>query len=142
MKFLNRILVPIDFSEDCRCALRAADEQAARWGSELILLHVKKPADLPSTRLVIEEEAIRRWARWIVHTPPAKVRFILRYGEVAEEILKVAGQYEPRKIIIGRGGHGSRPESIVTTIGQYFPGLVEAVSAKRDDVYVHAVMRN
>jgi nucleotide-binding universal stress UspA family protein len=138
MRKLNWILVPIDFSEESRLALQAADRQADLWGSGLILLHVKKPTDLPPTRLVIEEEAIRRWARWVEHTPQDKISFMTCTGDPTDEILKIARQYVPRKIIMGRGGNAQQAGSVTQTVGRYFPGLVEAVSAKRDDIFLHA----
>jgi nucleotide-binding universal stress UspA family protein len=138
MKYANWILVPIDFSEDSRLALKAADGQAHRWGSGLILLHVKKPTEHPRTRMTIEEEVIRRWARWVEQTPRHRVSFMTCYGDPAEEILKIAEQYKPRKIIMGRGGDAWRAGSVTEAVGQHFQGLVEAISAVRDDVYLHA----
>jgi nucleotide-binding universal stress UspA family protein len=42
---LKRILVPVDFSEPSRGALRFAREWAGRFGSEVYLLHVIEPAN-------------------------------------------------------------------------------------------------
>lgn len=42
---LKRILVPVDFSEPSRGALRFARDWAARFGSEVCLLHVIEPAN-------------------------------------------------------------------------------------------------
>jgi nucleotide-binding universal stress UspA family protein len=43
MPSLDRILLPVDFSERCQGAARYAEALAARFGSELTLLHVLPP---------------------------------------------------------------------------------------------------
>jgi hypothetical protein len=89
---------------------------------------------------VIEEGAIRRWARWVKRTPKNRVCFMTCQGDPAEEILKIAGQYNVRKIVMGRGGDAHRTGRVTEAVGEGFPGLVEAVSVTRDDIFLHATV--
>ena len=137
MKYVNWILVPIDFSEDSRIALQTADNQADLWKTGLVLLHVKPSASSPRTRLSIEAGALERWGKYIQRTSLDNVAFLTCNGDAADEILRVAEQYRPRKIIMGHGGDSFQPGSVTQAVGEGFPGVVEAVSQTADDVYTH-----
>jgi nucleotide-binding universal stress UspA family protein len=138
MKYVNWILVPIDFSDESRLALEYADRQANMWNAGLILLHVKKPITAPRPHLTIEESGLERWGRWITQTPPDQVTYLTCVGEPAEEILRIAEQYRPRKIVMGRGGDAVHSGTVTREVARGFPGLLEAISRSHDDVFVHA----
>lgn len=139
MKYVNWILVPIDFSESSRQALETADQQAMIWQAGLILLHVRKPHEMTRTRLSFAKGSVEKWGRFIKQTPPEQVAFLTCVGDPADEILRIAEQYRPRKIIMGRGGDGNQVGSVTRAVGAGFPGIIEAVSAKHNDLFLHAV---
>jgi nucleotide-binding universal stress UspA family protein len=62
----GRILVPLDFSDPTRKALKYAARFAEQFGSRIILLHVLEPAmspDFTSFPLVMDEEKVMENAR-------------------------------------------------------------------------------
>lgn len=138
MKYMNWILVPIDFSAESRRALQAADRQAARWGTGLLLVHVKEARQTPQTRLTFHAGSLERWSRFVVHADPRHVAYHTCAGDPAEEILHVAEQYRPRKIVMGRGGTRQRPGPVTRAVAAGYPGLVEVVSPHRDDIFMRA----
>lgn len=137
MKYANCILVPIDFSEDSRFAMETADRHAARCGSDLILLHVRKPAEHARTRMSIEENALERWVRWIEHTLKDRITVMTLPGDPVEVILQIAAQYQIRKIIMGRGGDAMRPGSVAEAVGRGFPGDFRTASVTHGDDFAH-----
>ncbi len=84
MKYVNWMLVPIDYSEESKMALEAADRQAAHRNAGLILLHVRKLQMTPRTRLTTQESGLERWGRFIKHTPPENVAYITCTGDPAD----------------------------------------------------------
>jgi nucleotide-binding universal stress UspA family protein len=78
---LKRILVPVDFSEPSRGAVRFAREWAARFGSEVCLLHVIEPA---STYGVVGIEPV------LVPLPPPDF-----HAETRTELEKIVKQEFP-----------------------------------------------
>ncbi len=99
MKF-ERILVPIDFSDQSRMALRAADELATSYGATLKLLHVhpivgvavmdftyiERPQDV--VRVVEAAEAqLRGWAQEL-QTPQSRLQVEVATGDPVLEIVR------------------------------------------------------
>ena len=99
MKF-ERILVPIDFSDQSRLALRAADELATSYGATLKLLHVhaivgvavmdftyiERPQDV--VRVVEAAEAqLRGWAQEL-QTPQSRLQVEVATGDPVLEIVR------------------------------------------------------
>ncbi len=99
MKF-ERILVPIDFSDQSRIALRAADELAMSYGATLKLLHVhaivgvavmdftyiERPQDV--VRVVEAAEAqLRGWAQDLA-TPQSRLQVEVATGDPVLEIVR------------------------------------------------------
>jgi nucleotide-binding universal stress UspA family protein len=140
MKYVNWILVPTNFSKDSELALEEAKQQAARRGSGVIVLHVKAPADLPQARTSIEEEAVDRMMSRKTAAPEEPLAFITCSGDPVDIILRMAAQYRPRKIIMGRGGDAFRSGSVTEAVAQKYQGIVESVSATHDDISIHAAV--
>lgn len=138
MKYVNWVLVPIDFSKESRLALELADRQTACWNAGLILLHVRKPREAIQTRLTIGKSAVEKWGRYVTHTAPDRVAYLTCVGEPVDEILRIAEQFRPRKIVMGRGGTKWQAGSVTQAVGAGFPGIVEAVSALHEDIFIHA----
>ncbi len=99
MKF-ERVLVPIDFSDQSRVALRAADELASTYGATLKMLHVhaivgvavmdftyiERPQDV--VRVVEAAEAqLRAWAQDL-STPQGRVQIEVATGDPVLEIVR------------------------------------------------------
>ena len=115
---LKRILVPVDFSRPSRRALRFAREWAARFGSEIFLLHVIEPwstvsafgagpvapplppLDFPNqAREELEKLAYQEFS------DATKVSVHLRDGVAYDEIATAARDLGADLIIIATHGH-------------------------------------
>jgi universal stress protein A len=102
MPKLERILVPVDFSASARDAVRYAEAVAARFGSEVTLLHVVPPyhfgfsmAELPGARHEHVEARNRSVQHALENFPESSpgvvpIRREMREGEAAEEIIQRA----------------------------------------------------
>lgn len=135
---LQRLLVPLDFSLPSRRALRFAGEWAARFGSEVALLHVVAPVDpvlafgtSPSAPpfppvdfhgpAKAELEKLARTA----FPESVKVSVYLRDGVAYDEIVRAARELEADLIILSTHGRtglahalmGSTAERVVRHAG-------------------------
>ena len=111
---LNRILVPIDFSECSHKALRYAASFAKQFSAEVLLLHVVELI-LPPPELVIvasgpvdmrlREEAAKKLSEWrqqiVAH---ASVKAVIRDGTPYREIVRAADENNIDLIILGTHG--------------------------------------
>jgi nucleotide-binding universal stress UspA family protein len=131
---INRILVPIDFSEHSRDALRYAVDLGAIFDSELILVFVVEsmgyPADLGYGQVAIPQiereltergrAELERLAREAVGGVLA-VKIHVPAGRPFVEIIKAAREFEADMIVIATHGHtgvehilfGSTAEKVV-----------------------------
>lgn len=131
---LNRILVPIDFSEHSRKALQYAIPFAMQFNASIDLVYVVEPTIYPADFSFgqvgfpnVEDELRRRGAeeldmlieREIAGVVPA--RKIILTGKASYEIITYAGQNKIDLIIIATHGHsgfehalfGSTTEKVV-----------------------------
>jgi universal stress protein A len=111
---LNRILVPVDFSEPSRKALHYAVYFARQFNAEVLLLHVVELlppppyyllADSSSLDIKLREEAVKRLSQWrkeIVSQAPAKAT--VRSGTAWQEIIRAADESNVDLIIMGTYG--------------------------------------
>ncbi len=74
---MKRILVPIDFSEQAKCAVKTAGQIARKTGAEVYLLHM---IDLPSNESDIEAHADA--------SSPAKMLYLKKIHEKFREFLR------------------------------------------------------
>jgi nucleotide-binding universal stress UspA family protein len=114
---LKRILVPLDFSPPSRRALRFAREWAARFGSEIYLLHVIEPTNtygllgtepimMPIPAPDFHEPARAELEKFVHQEFPdsAKVSVHLRDGVAYDEIAIAAREFGADLIIIATQG--------------------------------------
>ncbi len=128
---LNRILVPVDFSESSRKAVQSAVAFAKQFDAEIVLLHVLEPAppqieimEAALTESSLREEATRELSEWQREavSRSKKVRAVVRNGTAADqEIVKAAKEDDMDLIIMGNHGRlglarvfiGSTAEKVV-----------------------------
>lgn len=130
---IRRILVPIDFSEYSKNALRYAVPFAKHFGAELIVLYVVEPTIYPADFSFghvglpnIEEELRKQSAEELERLAKSiakkvSVRHEIRTGRAFLEIIEAAKEEEADLIIIATHGHtgvehilfGSTAEKVV-----------------------------
>lgn len=121
---MEKILVPVDFSDESGQLLAAAEEAARTRGSSLLLLHVVEPVPdtagigmdpsmtpLPSVQNFeaeekIEAERLRKLAAGLeARGIPCSIE--VRLGLPADEILDAAAEYAAGLVVMGSHGHGA-----------------------------------
>ena len=131
---IQRILVPIDFSEHSKNALRHAISYAKQFDAELLLMYVVEPtvnaADLSFGQVALpsnEKELRQRGKTGLEDLAKkqvgkrARVRTIIRTGKPFVEIINVAREEKIDLVIIATHGHsgveallfGSTTEKVV-----------------------------
>lgn len=97
---IENVLVPIDFSDQSRAALRAADELASMWEARLTLLHVhaivgvavldftyiERPQDLVRVTEAAEAQ-LRKWTEGL-RRPPEMLNIEVVTGDPVTEIVR------------------------------------------------------
>jgi nucleotide-binding universal stress UspA family protein len=129
---LRRILVPIDFSDCSKEALRCAVPFARHFGASLLALHVVQPA-YPADPCLINQyeqfesslvESSKSWlAQLLLAMVPSEVpvQAFVRTGHPATEIVHVAREMRADMVIISTHGYtgikhvvfGSTAENVV-----------------------------
>ncbi len=131
---INKILVPIDFSDYSKNALRYSENFAKKFNAKMYLVYVSEPmiypADfsmgqiaVPTTEVEINkraEEELRSLAESEL-TMGLEVETIIRTGKPFMEIIDTAAEYNIDLIIIATHGHtgvehllfGSTAEKVV-----------------------------
>jgi nucleotide-binding universal stress UspA family protein len=110
MKFLARILAPVDFSERCAGAARYGAALARRFQSELILLHVLPPAPPELNEEIFQRNAAETERR--LATFPAggldgaPARRIVIKGDPARKIVQYAQDEHADLILMPTHGFG------------------------------------
>ncbi|MGA0848743.1 MAG: universal stress protein [Chthoniobacterales bacterium] len=121
---MQKLLVPVDFSDTQGRLLAAAEAEAKIRGASLFLLHVIEPAaevagfetDPEMMRLRIgqdleaeqriEGERIKELAKQ-VEARGFKCESTVRFGLPADEILSVAAEHGADLLVMGSHGHGA-----------------------------------
>lgn len=112
---LKRILVPLDFSESSRRALRYAESFARQFNAELLLLHVVEPVPPPPPDYIINdsfadnnslrEAAQKRMAECRAEMNPCVPnRALIQLGGAWQEIVRAADDNNVDLIVIGNRG--------------------------------------
>lgn len=114
MGALGPILVATDFSRSSENALELATTLAQRLDEEVVLLHVdevSETAPLSELALARRELARRELDRCqrMLGDANVRARVMLRPGDPAREILRVAATHPPGVIVVGT--HGASPSS-------------------------------
>jgi nucleotide-binding universal stress UspA family protein len=109
---LNRILLPTDFSKASHDAARYAMALAARFGSELHIIHVLDLRTTGMAGLLSEESGPRPALESILHSflasemKPFQVRRSLLSGDPGHEIVRYAEQNGTDMIVLSTHGYG------------------------------------
>ena len=111
------LLVPVDFSQHARLALRHATELASLFKARLDLLHVVEEQLHPAFYNTgvysvydmipeIEEQAVEELALFFRETegPDVEAAFHVRHGHAAREIVAFAEEHEPFLIVMATHG--------------------------------------
>jgi nucleotide-binding universal stress UspA family protein len=93
MLSLSRILLPMDFSDQCMATLPYAQAVAAKYHAELILLHVENDAELAKVAKG--------------RLPDINVRRVLYEGDPADVIVEVAKSEQMDLIVMPTHGYGT-----------------------------------
>ncbi len=104
----NPILIPVDFSEPCIAAIKNSYVLAKKENASLLLLNVqakKSGAGLVQDKLEELKNEIKKESG-------LEVEWKIVFGKVANMILKVAKEIEPRYIVIGLNKKGDQNEFI------------------------------
>ncbi|MBI3417502.1 MAG: universal stress protein [Verrucomicrobia bacterium] len=126
---IKKILVPTDFSETSRQALRYALAFAAQFGAELTLLHVITPpdaygeygvVDLAGLVRSLQEASDGELAKLAAAEVPPTVtaRTITRSGTPAQEIIATAGENESDLIIVSTHGRTGLKHVLLGSIAE------------------------
>ncbi len=125
----KKILCPVDFSESSLEALKVANELAAGFGGELVILHVV-PA-IPRISQASEEElkvpvyqaelesVNKNWLEDMIKEKVPEsisVRPTVTSGDAAEEILSQAAAEGADLIVISKGGKKGGESSILGSV--------------------------
>ncbi len=120
---LKRVLVPVDFSEPSRQALRYALSLAKSFNAEIRLLHVVEAVVLPPDVAVVNpaalaealsEEAAKCLSKWREEAAAeGPVLEELRAGTPPREIVEAAGESAVDLIIMGTHGRTGLPGVLI-----------------------------
>ncbi len=131
---ISKVLVPIDFSDYSKSALKYAVSFVKYFGAELILVYVVEPViyppdfsmgqiAIPSADLDMDKRAIDELEKLAMQEIPSaiKVKSIVKTGKPFVEIIETAGEENVDLIIIATHGHtgmehilfGSTAEKVV-----------------------------
>lgn len=103
---IDRILLPVDFTEPSIAAARHAVTLAEKFGSQITLLHVARPgtghlAD-PEGALAFDQRRVQRTVAEVLQTVPSKTLFLV--GDPAKRIAEHARQESVSLILIPTRG--------------------------------------
>jgi len=117
---MQKILVPIDFSEVTDAVLKTATRLAEAFQSEMLLLHIAPPEPdfigydpgPPSVRDQVAEQFREEHQRLqalksTLSLPAEKVSALLVQGPIREKIIKEQERFEADLIVMGSHGHGA-----------------------------------
>ncbi|QNK78853.1 universal stress protein [Winogradskyella sp. PAMC22761] len=112
---MDKIIVPVDFSEQSEFALEAAASLAQKYGSELLVLHM---LELSNTIISSASEALNQEALYFIklaeqkfeiflekpYLKDIKVTKIIKHFKVWSEVNDVAKEYDASIIVMGSQG--------------------------------------
>jgi nucleotide-binding universal stress UspA family protein len=114
---LKRILFPVDFSDRSRGAAPYAEEFAAHFDAELILLHVVQPPDYNtpiSDSHRVQSEGFDKFFGHRLHR--LHVKRLIEHGDPAAKIVELAGIHQADLIIMPTQGMGVYRRLIIGSI--------------------------
>jgi nucleotide-binding universal stress UspA family protein len=126
---LSRILVPIDFSDRCVGAAAYAKLVAARFGSEVVVIHVVEPPQYPvgpeqlaqvveaptlSHRETVAQERVQEFAKLEFADIPTRV--VVNRGDPAGIIVQQARAEKAGLIVMPTHGYGALRRAFVGSV--------------------------
>lgn len=149
---LKNILVPVDFSESSRKAVRYATSFARQFSAQVLLLHVVEPVPPPAPDYIIgdgladsiqTQRAARHLAKWLKAIDSLiPARGSVQTGNASWEIVRAAEENNIDLIVIGMRGRtklarlllGSTAERVV----RHAPCPVMVIREREHDFLVKA----
>ena len=130
---IRRILVPVDFSDFARPAVRYAAELAEKLSAELVLLHVVPdavlalpdavmPTPTPATDLFELTDAAKEGLAHLVAAEKLEKlspRLEVRIGSAAEEIIAAARDLHADLVCIGTHGRGGLARMLLGSVAEH-----------------------
>jgi len=111
---LKTILFPVDFSERSRAAASYAEELAAHFDAELILLHVVEPPDyntsLADSHRIHSEGFDHFFGHRLLRL---RVKRLIEHGDAAGKIVQCAGRHHADLIMVPTQGMGAYRRLII-----------------------------
>ena len=121
---MDKILVPIDFSEHSAYALEVAASLARHHGSELVLLHMMGLSEAILTKDSSQEAAEAHYYMKLTHKrfeefrdkpylKGLKVHEMVQNYKIFSEVNEVAMEVKAELIVMGSHGHGALEEALI-----------------------------
>ena len=121
---MNKIIVPVDFSEQSEFALEAAASLALKHGAELIVLHM---LELSNTIISSANEALHQETLYFIklaeqkfdkfldkpYLKEVKVKPVIKHFKVWSEVNEVVKAYEANIIVMGSQGTSGFKEVLI-----------------------------
>ena len=120
---VKRILIPIDFSEDCRNALAHARELAIQFGAELLLLHVIEPIHFITESDVYTEQRHLSNAQLEgiaveLRAQGQRFRSMTKAGIPSKVIVETAKRARASLIVMGTHGRTGLAHAVIGSIAE------------------------
>lgn len=115
MKKLQRILVPINFSETSYNALYYAEHVARTTGCTLYVLHVIEKGVKTPFNAAREIENVLQY----INAKRLKARLAVKHGAVRDEIIRFARQHNVDSIIMGTKEFGLHEDTMIMSLPGY-----------------------
>jgi nucleotide-binding universal stress UspA family protein len=132
MSLIRSVLVPVDFSEGARAALRYALELAPPFGAKITVLNVWEPPELASADLLVlargEGEPIAEWGRRQARREldefvdgqgvSGAVARRIEIGRPRERILELAESGDYDLVVMGTHGRMGRARMLAGSVAE------------------------
>lgn len=132
MQLPKKILVPVDFSEDSRLAMKTAAAYARAWGARIDVLHVVAQPTYAGDMMVpilggvrlgdfMEDEAQKELTQFVADTPEVSDVLgaaLVRMGGPADRILKYAEEVEPDLLVMGTRGRSGLAHVLIGSVAE------------------------
>jgi len=127
-RFFKRLLVAVDSSAQASFAVEEATRLADQLGADVVLVHVFSVAFVSSPESIYLAEDIRKncvvagdalltkTKQRMSHV--SRVQMVLAEGDPADEILKVAAQYEADLIVMGTHARGRIAQAVIGSVAR------------------------
>jgi universal stress protein A len=123
---IERILVPIDFSEHSRAALKYAFAFAEQFGAEIILTHIVEPIVYPTDWMYPlvtsdfseDRKFLLQKIKALAGFHDVKTQAIVRLGRAWQEIVRVATENRADLIVIATHGYSGVKHALLGSVAE------------------------